>query len=48
MANIYADAKIPEYWLINLNTNTVEAYSHSLGGRYSEMETFQKEEPIES
>jgi Uma2 family endonuclease len=46
MTNIYAEANIPEYWLFNLNTNTVEAYLKPLGGRYSEMKTFQKEETI--
>jgi Uma2 family endonuclease len=46
MANIYAEANIPEYWLFNLNTNTVEAYSKPIGGRYSEMKTFQKSEII--
>ncbi len=46
MANIYAEAKIPEYWIFNLSTNTVEAYLHPLGGRYSEMKTYQKEETI--
>lgn len=46
MANIYAEAKIPEYWLFNLNSSTVEAYSKPLDGRYSEMKTFHKEETI--
>ena len=46
MANIYAEATIPEYWLFNLNSNTVEAYSKPLGGRYTEMKTFHKEETI--
>lgn len=46
MANVYAEANIPEYWLFNLNNSTLEVYSKPLSGRYSEMKTYQKDLPF--
>lgn len=46
MASIYAEAKIPEYWLFNLNNNTVEVYQKPKEGRYSEMKTYSDTETI--
>lgn len=46
MANIYAEALIPEYWLFNLNNSTVEVYIKPQNGRYSEMKTYSKNEMI--
>lgn len=40
MALVYAESEIPEYWLFNLNNNTVEVYTKPLQGRYSEMKTY--------
>lgn len=46
MANIYAEAKIPEYWLFNLNNNTVEVYKKPKEERYSEIKTYSDTETI--
>ncbi|HNC00140.1 MAG TPA: Uma2 family endonuclease, partial [Leptospiraceae bacterium] len=46
MANIYAEAKIPEYWLFNLNNNTVEVYQKPKEERYSEIKTYSETETI--
>ncbi|HNH09346.1 MAG TPA: Uma2 family endonuclease [Leptospiraceae bacterium] len=46
MANIYAEALIPEYWLFNLNNSTVEVYIKPRNGRYSEMKTYSKSETV--
>jgi Uma2 family endonuclease len=40
MAFIYAESSIPEYWLFNLNNNTVEVYTKPMQDRYSEMKTY--------
>jgi len=40
MAFVYAKANIPEYWLFNLNNNTVEVYTKPMQDRYSEMKTY--------
>ena len=40
MAFVYAQANIPEYWLFNLNNNTVEVYAKPMQDRYSEMKTY--------
>lgn len=40
MAFVYAKSGIPEYWLFNLNNNTVEVYTKPMQHRYSEMKTY--------
>ena len=40
MAFVYAQSGIPEYWLFNLNNNTVEVYTKPMQDRYSEMKTY--------
>lgn len=40
MAFVYAQAGIAEYWLFNLNNNTVEVYTKPMQDRYSEMKTY--------
>jgi Uma2 family endonuclease len=37
---IYAEAGIPEYWIVNLNTNEIEAYHNPEEGKYLMMERF--------
>ncbi len=34
-ATLYAEAKVPEYWLLNLKTRKLEVFSHPRGGRYT-------------
>ncbi len=46
MSQIYAESNIPEYWLFNLNNNTVEVYTKPLQGRYSEMKTYSSNDSI--
>lgn len=37
MADVYAEANIPEYWLFNLNNNTVAVYTLPQNGTYTSM-----------
>ncbi|MDX1959643.1 MAG: Uma2 family endonuclease [Leptospiraceae bacterium] len=46
MSSIYAEANIPEYWLFNLNNNTVEVYTNPSSNRYSEMKTLSSNDSI--
>lgn len=46
MTFIYAEAKISEYWLFNLNNNTVEVYTKPNEGRYSEMKTYSNSDSL--
>ena len=34
---LYAEAGIPEYWIVNLNEATIEAYANPLDGVYRQM-----------
>lgn len=37
--SLYAAAKVPEYWILNLNEKTLERYSQPQEGRYQQCET---------
>lgn len=43
---VYATAKIPHYWIINLKENRVEVYSNPKSGNYSLRRLVDKEEKI--
>lgn len=45
---IYAEAGIVEFWLVNLENNTVEVYSHPKNGSYFEMKIYERGEIIRS
>lgn len=45
---LYAEAGIPEYWLVNLNADQVEVFRQPVEGRYQEQLTLQGEEEITS
>jgi Uma2 family endonuclease len=36
---LYAEAGIPEVWIVNLKNNTVEVYTHPLDAAYQELNT---------
>ncbi len=37
---LYAESAIPEYWIIDLRTATVEVYTQPIGSTYAKVETF--------
>ena len=45
---IYAEAGIDEFWLINLKQNTVETYSNPSNGTYYQMRIFERGEIIQA
>lgn len=45
-SEIYAEAGVPEYWLINLITQVVEVRTHPQDGRYVELQTVSRGEAI--
>jgi Uma2 family endonuclease len=45
---IYAEAGIDEFWLINLKLNTVETYSNPSNGTYYQMRIFERGEIIQA
>ena len=44
---IYADANVPEYWLINLKDMEVEVYKNPAGGKYLEKKIYRPTDSIE-
>ena len=44
---LYAKAKIPEYWIINLTNKQIEVYRHPKKGVYSSLQIISKEEHID-
>jgi Uma2 family endonuclease len=45
---IYAEAGIAEFWLVNLQENTVETFWNPTNGNYYQMQIFQQDETIQS
>lgn len=45
---IYADAGIAEFWLVNLENNTVEVYTNPKSGSYFEMKIYERGDIIYS
>ena len=45
---IFAGAGIVEFWLVNLENNTIETYSNPKGGDYFEMKTYERGDIIYS
>lgn len=45
---IYAEAGIAEFWLVNLENNTIESYSNPKGGSYFEMKIYERGDVINS
>ncbi len=45
---LYAEASIPEVWLVDLKHEVVERHSRPLHGRYAEVATFQRGETLDS
>ena len=45
---IYAEAGIVEFWLVNLENDTIEVYCHPKNGNYFEMRTYEREDIIRS
>jgi Uma2 family endonuclease len=45
---IYAEAGIGEFWLVNLENNTIEVYSNPKGGSYFEMKIYERGDTIYS
>ena len=46
--NLYAGAGIGEFWLINLQKNTIETFWNPTGGDYYEMRIYEQSETIQS
>ncbi len=46
--NIYAEAGISEFWLVNLQKNTIETFWNPTSGDYYEMRIFEQSETIQS
>jgi Uma2 family endonuclease len=46
--NIYAEAGISEFWLVNLKKNTIETFWNPTDGDYYEMRIFEQSETIQS
>lgn len=46
MADIYAEAKVTEYWIFNLKSDIVEVYTNPKDGKYFEMKIYPKTETI--
>lgn len=42
----YASNDIPEYWIVNLQTHTLECYHDAAGDEYRERRTLEGEETI--
>jgi len=45
-ASLYAESEIPEYWIVNLAENVIEVYTLPTNGRYSNVVTVNREQPI--
>ncbi|MCU0701441.1 MAG: Uma2 family endonuclease [Myxococcaceae bacterium] len=45
-ASLYADAGIPEYWIVDLNDRQVEVRTKPVGGRYTRSEVFSPGESL--
>jgi len=45
---IYAEAEIPEFWLVNLQNNTVECYSQPKNGNYRLARILESGEAVKS
>ena len=45
---IYADAGIPEYWIVNIPMQCIEVYAKPNGDQYDRMETFRPGDKLES
>ena len=43
---LYAEAGIPEVWIVNLKNNSVEVYTNPLDGAYQEMKTLRNGEVL--
>ena len=48
MAELYAEASVPEYWIVLPQEGLVEVHLHPEGSRYREMRTFTRAEEIVS
>jgi Uma2 family endonuclease len=46
MRRIYAEAGIPEYWIVNLVDRVVEVYSEPKGGKYASERTLRSGETL--
>jgi Uma2 family endonuclease len=45
-AAVYAQAAVPEYWIVNLVDGTVEVYTQPRGAQYGSMRTLQRGESL--
>lgn len=43
---LYAEANIPEVWLVNLNENVIEIYRKPDGNNYQEIQQYQRQDEI--
>jgi Uma2 family endonuclease len=43
---LYAEANIPELWIVNLNEQCIEVYRHPSGGEYGTVQTFRRGESL--
>ncbi|MDB4957026.1 MAG: hypothetical protein JWO36_4595 [Myxococcales bacterium] len=37
---VYAEANVPEYWIVDVNTATVEVFTQPVGDRYAQVHVF--------
>ncbi|HNF27537.1 MAG TPA: Uma2 family endonuclease, partial [Leptospiraceae bacterium] len=44
---IYADALVPEYWIINLKEKELEVYKNPSSGKYLEKKIFRSSDTVE-
>ena len=43
---LYAEAEIPEYWIVNLNEEQVEVYQQPVDGRYTQRRVYSDHEQV--
>lgn len=46
-ANIYASAGVPDYWIVNLENNTLEIYTKPINSEYSKIEILSQNDRIQ-
>lgn len=47
-SEIYADSRVPEYWVVNLVERTIEVSTEPESGRYTTLRTFRRGETFRS
>ena len=45
-ASLYADANVPEYWIVLAERQQIEVYTFPVGGLYTQRRTYQRNETL--